>query len=620
MVQYARLVLLATCLIGQSIAYNFPYEAVQLQESDVANNPDLAFGSLPGEIPADCKTFPGDDDWPSTQRWAALNATLNGALIRAVPPLAACYQGPFYNAAKCEDVKRQSGSSLFAKEDPLIPFGMWQLGNPCPIPASTNLNNSCNFASFPAYVVNASTVKHIQLAVNFARNNNIRVTIKNTGHDFIGRNTGGGALQIWVHHMKAFEYLPSASISGYEGAAGRVGASLEQYDLLNYMNANNITLLCPGSSTVGAYGGFMQGGGFSYMTTKFGLMADQVLSLEVVTADGKFVHADLEENKDLFWAIRGGGPGNFGIVTSAVVKAYEPIPFATSTFELRTNTTSGAQVPAETFWKGISTYFSHLVRINDAKGIGWNNIGKSGRGFTFTGQVMMPSMSSSEFSSFMAPLISDLNKIGITITNPTPKWFPTFPESQFRPNGPGEGVANRRLVSRLFPREIFEDPTSKEFAKAMSAIRIFVEEGGYSFHSVDYHPSLETAGTPGSYSAVNPHLRTAIMHATGFDTQSAGPDATPEQQIAGHTRLRKYVQYWINATPSSGSYMNEGDAAEPEFQERLYGENYEQLYSIKKKRDPWGLFYAVTGVASEEWVVEGAQLGLPIQQGRLCRA
>lgn len=65
----------------------------------------------------------------------------------------------------------------YSKEDPLIPFGQWQLNNPCPITNSIS-QSRCNLTSFPAYVVNATTVKHIQLAVNFARNNNIRLTIK----------------------------------------------------------------------------------------------------------------------------------------------------------------------------------------------------------------------------------------------------------------------------------------------------------------------------------------------------------------------------------------------------------------------------------------------------------
>lgn len=100
-------------------------------------------------------------------------------------------------------------------------------------------------------------------------------------------------------------------IAQYEGQAARVGAALEQWEVYKHMGENNITLLAPGSPTVGAYGGYMQGGGFSYVTSKYGLMADQILALEVVVANGSFVHADPETNSDLFWAIRGGGPSRF---------------------------------------------------------------------------------------------------------------------------------------------------------------------------------------------------------------------------------------------------------------------------------------------------------------------
>lgn len=105
---------------------------------------------------------------------------------------------------------------------------------------------------------------------------------RNTGHDFLGRNTGGGAVQLWLHSLKQFEYIPSYKLGKYEGRAARVGTALEQFELHQYAAKYNITLHAPGSSTVGAYGGFMQGGGFSTVTSsKLGLMADQLLSLEV---------------------------------------------------------------------------------------------------------------------------------------------------------------------------------------------------------------------------------------------------------------------------------------------------------------------------------------------------
>jgi hypothetical protein len=537
----------------------------------------------------------------------------------------------------------------YSKEDPLVPFGQWQLDNPCPVPANGNATSplsQCNLAWFPAYVVNASTVRDVQLAVNFARNNHIRLTIKyarhkstgvdtdsnrNTGHDYLGRNTGGGALQVWVHHFKAFEYLPSVEIAQYKGQAARVGAALEQHEVYSYMGKNNITLLAPGSPTVGAYGGFMQGGGFSYITSKYGLMADQVLALEIVTADGAFVHADPETNADLFWAIRGGGPSNFGIVTSAIVKAYPPTTIARSDFTFQTgpvfgNSTSTVRVNnTKTFWKGIDVYFSHNIRINDAKAIMWNfiqpqrpNQFQSGQTFLMQSQITKPGVTVEEMKALVAPLIKDLKEAGIPLVNPEPRFWRTYADFGTIPGGPTGGTSNGRFGSRLFPRSNFEDPKSAEYRATMDSIRTFVEEGGYSFHSVDFAPTYETAGYPGSTSAVNMHLRNAVMHATGFDTTSYTSGLSDEKWKASHERLNSYIQKWRDASPDGGAYMNEADVEEPNFRYSFYGRGYARLLQIKHTRDPWHVFYAVTAVGSEEWYVEGTR-GLPTQQGRLCQ-
>jgi hypothetical protein len=180
-----------------TFAYNFPYESIQLTDYDIGNNTDLAFGRAPeGQLPQ-CKDYPGYDGWPSSKQWDAVNVSLGGSLLKGIPPAAACYEGEYKDTTKCANVRRRQSDALFSyvsleiterdvltpsyrKEDPVVPFGQWTLDNPCPVPAAsvtTPLAN-CKITSFPAYVVNATTVKDVQLAVNFARNNNIRLTIK----------------------------------------------------------------------------------------------------------------------------------------------------------------------------------------------------------------------------------------------------------------------------------------------------------------------------------------------------------------------------------------------------------------------------------------------------------
>jgi hypothetical protein len=227
-------------------------------------------------------------------------------------------------------------------------------------------------------------------------------------------------------------------------------------------------------------------------------------------------------------------------------------------------------------------------------------------------------MTKPEAEKFLTPFIKELNAVGIPLKVYV-DWFETYPKQAFRPQGPGEGVGNGRFGSRLFPRKNFEKKYSPLFNKTIASIRSFVEDGGYNFHSVDFTATSDLAGWPGKDSAVNPHLRNAMMHATGYDTHQYGPETSPEEQIRNHARLDSFVQKWRDASPGAGAYMNEADTEEPDFQWSFFGENYGRLERIKGERDPWELFYAVTMVGSEKWFVEGT-MGLPTQQGRLCRA
>jgi hypothetical protein len=100
-------------LAQAAFAYNFPYESIQLKESDVENNPDLAFGEAIEAIIPPCKNYPGYDGWPSSTQWSALNVSLGGTLLKGISPAAACYQGEYKDATKCANVKRRQSDALF---------------------------------------------------------------------------------------------------------------------------------------------------------------------------------------------------------------------------------------------------------------------------------------------------------------------------------------------------------------------------------------------------------------------------------------------------------------------------------------------------------------------------
>ena len=158
----------------------------------------------------------------------------------------------------------------------------------------------------PALIVRCAGVADIMLALSLARERGLLVSVRGGGHNIAGSAVCDGGVMIDLCAMKSVRVDPQS-----RRAYAEPGATLA--DLDHETQAFGLATPTGINSTTGV-AGLTLGGGFGWLTRRFGMTVDNLLSAELVTADGKLVRASARENPELFWAIRGGG-GNFGIVT-----------------------------------------------------------------------------------------------------------------------------------------------------------------------------------------------------------------------------------------------------------------------------------------------------------------
>lgn len=159
----------------------------------------------------------------------------------------------------------------------------------------------------PALIVCALDTDDIRLTVNFARENNLLLAIKSGGHQIAGHAVADGALLLNLSQMRGVHVDPDQAIATVEP-----GCILSDVDRETQLHGLAVPL---GINSTTGVAGLTLGGGFGWITGKHGLTIDNLLSAEVVCADGEVRVASATQNADLFWAIRGGG-GNFGVVSS----------------------------------------------------------------------------------------------------------------------------------------------------------------------------------------------------------------------------------------------------------------------------------------------------------------
>ncbi|KAG8161567.1 hypothetical protein KVR01_008554 [Diaporthe batatas] len=140
----------------------------------------------------------------------------------------------------------------------------------------TDLTAQCVIGSYVQYAVNASGASDYVETLAFAEERNIRLVIRNTGHDYLGKSTGAGSLALWTHHLKDIDVLDYSS-SSYTGKAMRIGAGVQASEAQSVAHALGLVVVEGACPTVGLAGGYTQGGGASPLGSRFGLAADQII-------------------------------------------------------------------------------------------------------------------------------------------------------------------------------------------------------------------------------------------------------------------------------------------------------------------------------------------------------
>jgi FAD/FMN-containing dehydrogenase len=400
-----------------------------------------------------------------------------------------------------------------------------------------------------------------------------------------------------------------------------LGAGVRWLDAYQALATHGRYVQGGGCTSVGAAGGFTQGGGFGSFSRRFGTAAGNVLEMEVVTASGEILVVNASRHPDLFWALRGGGGGTFGVVSKVTMRTHPP------------PTTLGAvsgtiRAPRDEDFRALMEQLVTLTpSLCDAH---WGE------------QIRLNADNSAEFSL----LTTDLGDHEVHARwDPFLDWVAarpgafdadafvaTVPFDRFwdpgmwdelvpgmicrddRPDVPphrfwwatNQGEVSQYLdafSSRWLPRGLFARTPERITEALFEATRHW---------NVSLHFNKALSGA--SPEAVSRDRATSINPAA-FDaaclliTASHQPDTFPgvagrEPDMAAAAaradRVRRAMEPIRAITPTSGSYVNETDYFEPDWQQSFWGDNYPRLLAIKRRYDPTGLFRVHHGVGSED--------------------
>ncbi|KAB8070023.1 hypothetical protein BDV29DRAFT_181700 [Aspergillus leporis] len=575
---------------------------------------------LPAAITAklQCHCQPSDLCWPSLAAWNQLNTSVDGYL-QTLRPIAAICHDPDYNESACRSLQSQSSNSSYLSNQPsALQWENWSAwpthDEECYL--ETPRETPCSQGRISPYAVIAQSAAHIQAAVRFASQHNIKITIRNTGHSFMGRSSAPNSLQINVHNLDNIQIEDSFVPQVPEGIdppsgipAATLGAGAQMYNVYTVLNAKGVTIPGGSSSTVGVVGGFLQGGGHGILGYKAGMASDNALEFTVVTANGSIITTNTYQHQDLFWALRGGGGGTWGIVLNATIRTYPDYPVTVAVIEY--NTTS----PGPRFWAGVEACHRHVVGINEQGATGYyyitpyGGVSSAASNSTiasfrlylyFVGQIDAQAVQHT-----LSDMLADIrNATGVPLAVkmiPVPSitglLLYTFPGA----DSDGDLVL---LGSRLLSRSFFAQPIPAAARLSHTLSQLRLEQDEYIMGNIVAGGQV-TKNRNNTSSALNPAWRDTAIHLLFTRLLSARDSLTNQRTISRKLTLEDMPLLESLEPGPMAAYCNEANAYQPGFQSAFWGKNYKRLLEIKQLVDPDNLFVSRLGVGSEMWDEDG---------------
>ncbi|KAF2632970.1 FAD-binding domain-containing protein [Macroventuria anomochaeta] len=540
--------------------------------------------------------IPGQPCWPSEGQWTAFNQSIDGNLRLTVPWASTCYSDP--SSKQCQQVRKgyMDGISRTAQYGSME-FLDWETcgQSHCYLDSmhpSSPTYGTCGLGRLSTYHVEAHTANDISKTLDFVRQHGIRVSIKNTGHDYFGRSSSANSLGIWTHHMKDAKYhknfQPQGCKTQYENI-GEVGAGTQAQEAWEFFEPLDMLVTVGAVGSVGIAGGFGQGGGHGPLAPSYGLMVDQAVEFDVVTADGQKRIINECTDPDLFWAMRGGGGGNYAVLTSYKFQLHAAVPLNVHFF--RAHWPASADITESKVLRDIVSALASNQTLFSKKGI-------AGYNFILPDHMVslhiMPSTDTSaiktvtkQYHDFLAsyPDIKISNNSYHTFSKFS-DWHAFTEQPCIARNGPvGLGLSES---GRFIPKSLFSTPSDIDnlTSAVLTAMQLSASNRGSG--SAQLYSTGPANHPDGHATSAHPLWRDSLWHVIMGGGWTASNTSAQRTQM--QNTISASIQPFKALTPGGGCYVNEGDWMEENWQQTFFGSNYDRLLKVKKQYDPSALF------------------------------